>query len=209
MGDEIVKANDRARRKAFIDLARKTSGEQPKPEDAKALRKMLKETPTLSRIYGDLTKRGREILLNKMKITEASLPFSLSVTVGLDAIRDDLGYQDAPALERLLIEQVLIDKLRMDLTESLYTITVVGESISLGQASYWERRLSAVQRRYLRACETLARIRKMQLPAVQVNIATKGGQQVNVQGMMDGGLGGRKANEEGSAGCQNLLGGGY
>jgi len=44
------------------------------------------------------------------------------------------------------------------------------------------RRLAASQRRYLRACETLARVRKMvrTTPALQVNIATAGGQQVNV-----------------------------
>jgi len=50
---------------------------------------------------------------------------------------------------------------------------------SLAQAQFWERRLSAVQRRYIRACETLARIRRLALPAVQVNIADK---QVNLTG---------------------------
>ena len=44
-------------------------------------------------------------------------------------------------------------------------------------AAWWEKRLSGAQRRYLRACETLAKIRKMQLPMVQVNI---GQQQLNV-----------------------------
>ena len=54
--------------------------------------------------------------------------------------------------------------------------------MTLGQ--YWEKRLSAVQGRYLRALTTLARIRKMGLPAMQVNIATEGGQQVNIAGVV-------------------------
>ena len=44
------------------------------------------------------------------------------------------------------------------------------------------RRLSAAQRRFLRACESLARVRKLArtTPALQLNIAARGGQQVNV-----------------------------
>lgn len=47
---------------------------------------------------------------------------------------------------------------------------------------YCEKRLSAAQRRFTRACETLARVRKLSrnTPALQLNIATSGGQQVNV-----------------------------
>jgi len=45
---------------------------------------------------------------------------------------------------------------------------------------YWEKRLTAAQRRFTRACETLARVRKLSrnTPALQFNIATSGGQQV-------------------------------
>ena len=46
-------------------------------------------------------------------------------------------------------------------------------------ASYWERTLSTVQYRYLRAIEALARVRKlMGVPMVQINIAAEGGRQV-------------------------------
>ena len=53
---------------------------------------------------------------------------------------------------------------------------------STSSVDHWERRLSAAQRRYLRACESLARVRKLgrTTPALQLNIATHGGQQVNV-----------------------------
>ena len=47
---------------------------------------------------------------------------------------------------------------------------------------YWEKRLSAAQMRFTRACETLARVRKLSrnTPALQFNIATSGGQQVTL-----------------------------
>lgn len=99
----------------------------------------------------------------------------------LKAMRADLGYAEASALERLLIQQVTLCWLNLNLTEYRLT-TVTKQSISFACGLYWEKRLSAAQRRFTRACETLARVRKLSrnVPALQFNIAADGGQQVNV-----------------------------
>lgn len=78
-----------------------------------------------------------------------------------------LGYNVAPMLERMLIESVVLAWMRYN------------DELTIVQAEFRERRLSAAQRRYLRAVETLARIRRLALPALQVNIADK---QVNLAG---------------------------
>ena len=98
-------------------------------------------------------------------------------------VRRELGSNDASPMERLLIDHVALCWLRLQTLEQRYS-RVMSESIILTLGQYWEKRLSAVQRRYLRACTTLARIRKMRLPAMQVNVATEGGQQVNVAGVL-------------------------
>ena len=49
------------------------------------------------------------------------------------------------------------------------------EGVSFKDARHFERRLNGAHRRYLRAIETLARVRKMG-PALQINIAD---QQIN------------------------------
>ena len=56
--------------------------------------------------------------------------------------------------------------------------------VRMSVVDFWERRLSLAERRHLRACETLARVRKLLMngPVLQVNIASQGGQQVNVAG---------------------------
>ena len=179
MGDEIVKANDETRSRAFIDLLRKTDKKRPKQEDVQALRKMLTETPALWRKCGDIAEQAMLHTVQKVQANEA---LKSSLTMGLDVIKDDLGYQNAPALERLLIDHVVMCWLRMGLTEYQYTSLTIGESVTLPVGDYWERRLGAAQRRYLRACETLARVRKLtrRTPALQVNIAAEGGQQINV-----------------------------
>jgi hypothetical protein len=53
------------------------------------------------------------------------------------------------------------------------------DSMALELASYYQRSLSSAHKRYLSAIKTLAVVRKLALPVLQVNIARK---QVNVAG---------------------------
>ena len=67
--------------------------------------------------------------------------------------------------------------------ELQYTAATAGD-IEPSNGVHWERRLSAAQRRYLNACESRARVRKLArtTPTLQVNIAAPGGQQLNLLG---------------------------
>src|SRR5215212_4736557 len=104
-----------------------------------------------------------------------------SVGSRLQVLKKDLGYDGAPMLEQLLIQQAALCWLKLNLVELGYSNTMK-QSITLTLGMYWEKRLSAAQRRFTRACETLARVRKLSrnTPALQFNIAASGGQQVNV-----------------------------
>ena len=66
--------------------------------------------------------------------------------------------------------------LKLNLVELSYSGTMK-QSITLTLGMYWEKRLSAAQKRFTRACETLARVRKLSrnTPALQFNIATAEG----------------------------------
>lgn len=97
--------------------------------------------------------------------------------------RNDLAGPGAPPVLAMLAESAALAWLHYSLVEHSYA-TVMRDSISLERADWWIRRLNAAQRRYLRAVETLARVSRLIrfVPAVQVNIAAEGGQQVNVAG---------------------------
>jgi len=99
----------------------------------------------------------------------------------LSSLRNELGYVGAPLLEQLLIQHAALCWLKLSIGELQYSYTMKG-SISLTVGMYWEKRLTAAQRRFTRACETLARVRKLSrnTPALQLNIAANGGQQLNV-----------------------------
>ena len=54
-----------------------------------------------------------------------------------------------------------------------------GQSGSFKQGEYWQEAQDRAQRRYLAAMRTLAQVRRLLTPAVQVKIAEK---QINVAG---------------------------
>ncbi len=80
-----------------------------------------------------------------------------------------------------MIQQAALCSLKLNLVELSYSSTIK-QSITLTLGIFWEKRLSAAQKRFTRACETLTRVRKLSrnTPALQVNIAAQGGQQVNL-----------------------------
>ncbi len=97
----------------------------------------------------------------------------------LKAMRNELGFEQAGVLERLLIEQVVVAFLDCDYVQQAYAQKAMNNH-TLSTGAYFDRRVTSAQARYLRALEALARVRRLAQPQpLQVNI---GGQQVNVAG---------------------------
>lgn len=169
-------------RQQFRNLLTKANKERPKPTDLQALTNLLNEN------------KGMELWKAVIGMGELAESQVLDTVVNgsgqgmrecwkqrLKAMRSDLGYAESSSLERLLIQQVTLCWPNLNLAE--YRLTnVMKQSISFACGLYWEKRLTAAQKRFTRACETLARIKKLSrnTPALQFNIATDGGQQVNV-----------------------------
>jgi hypothetical protein len=102
----------------------------------------------------------------------------------VDVLKKQLDYDAAPPLERLLIDHILTVRLRLIHAENAYNTRVVNQSITLKEGEYWDNLLSSTQARFIKAIEALARVRRLarNTPALQINIASEGGKQVNVQG---------------------------
>ncbi|MBC8493036.1 MAG: hypothetical protein H8D43_04545 [Chloroflexi bacterium] len=162
-------------------ILERTNTENPSKEDVAALRKLLIRFPNLWQAGGELAEYVRLKLIQTMSPLPLVQEF---VKAGAKYTCRSLGYDDAPEIERLLIEQVVLCWLRLNLLEATYTAVRDQQTMTIDQENFLEKRLDYAQRRYLRACETLARVRKIarRTPALQVNIAADGGQQVNVAG---------------------------
>ncbi len=170
--------NEKALTKAEIAVAEaftKADSEDATPEDGRRLLALLHEQPRALGFTIDIPGAAIDVALRQFKTSEA---YRALMHERLDLLRKSLGEAEASQTEHLLIDQVVICYLRMNLTEQHYQ-NAMNESRSLAVASYWERKLSTVQYRYLRAIETLALVRKlMGVPMLQINIAATGGQQV-------------------------------
>ncbi len=144
--------------------------------DVKALTHALADSENLWRASGDMATVATSRLIQNAAGKNKFM--SLSMARGCEVIKERLGYDESPMLEQLLIDAVVLAWLRLGLVEYWHT-KYLEDAHTHATGDYWDRRLSAAQRRFLRAIQSLARVRKMDLPALQINLAE---QQVNIVG---------------------------
>lgn len=143
---------------------------------APVFRKILEDYPGLWRYAGDL---AHDTALRLIKSAHGTPAFNESLERGLKELRAELGYETAPGLEKLLIEQVVMCWLRLRLLEAA-PVPQVGPFRLTEATDRQDDRLAKAQRAFLQASETLARVRKLaqRTPELmQINIGAK---QVNV-----------------------------
>lgn len=150
----------------------------PPPKLTAALRLALESRPELFRDVFDLARQAQETMIQNIA---GSLYQQDALTAQLEAMRRGMDYDQAPELVRGLIENVLTAWLRLQWVEN-HQANGMNERRLIQDMLFWERRHSASQRRYLQACESLARVRKLTSQTLQINIAQPGSQQVNVAG---------------------------
>lgn len=141
-----------------------------------AVQVALDAWPAVWQEYGDLAKTARDSLVRRIA-GEKALAQQEMYERKLAAMQQDLAGPTPSFLERLLVERIVLCWLHLYYAEGIYTQNM--EEFSIRQAEFQQARISKAQTRYLMAIRTLAQIRRLNVPAVQVNIAE---QQVNVAG---------------------------
>lgn len=160
------------------DLIDRAMADKPAKKDLAELRKYIDFNPGLLSETISLAKVTQQAIIEKVATQPA---IKLVVKDDVYMLERGLGMDQAPMIEKLIIQNIVNNWLRLQWVE--YQVTGnMGEGVSREQVGWWEKRLSITQGRYLRALETLARVRRMALPDLQVNIAKDGGQQINVAG---------------------------
>ena len=94
----------------------------------------------------------------------------------MNNMQAELGWETATSLERLLIDQIVLCWKHLHDTITLQT-EKTKQGISPDKSVFFDKAVDRSQRRYLHAVQSLALIRRMELPAVQLNFAKK---QVNI-----------------------------
>ena len=123
--------------------------------------------------YGNSYAHARNELIKSAAGT--SLAFQEGLRRKIDAVRDELAGSDPTPLERILCERVALCWFDANETDRRY---IDQTDISFKTAEFRENRRDRAHKRFLAACKALATVRRMAVPALQINIAKR---QVNQQ----------------------------
>src|SRR5262249_1483680 len=137
------------------------------------LRKML-EDPILVNSFGNLAEQAERSFIRAAAGDD--LPFREALTRKLQLLREELAGPNPTPIERLLVERVAACWLQV---QDADVRAAQAKNLPPTWAEFYQRRMDHAHRRYLSSLKTLALVRKLAVPVLQVNIAKK---QVNVAG---------------------------
>ena len=161
--DERLRAND--------VLQRAQRGDQKAVVE---LERLIDTKPDLWNGLGDLARQATWAWLEL--ISGGIRPLSEATAREMNALRLELAGPSPTPLERLLADRVVLCWLQVHHADMA---CARAEGLSIQRGDYYQRRQERAQRRYLSAIRSLACVRRLLLPGVQVNIAAP---QVNVAG---------------------------
>jgi hypothetical protein len=134
------------------------------------LRGVLDETPHLWTELGNL---GRQAETALVRVAAGENPvIREAIMRKLDLLRRDVAGPHSSVLERLLADRIAISWLSLTVAEGTY-YQALEQRLGRSDDAYHQQRIERAQRRYLAAIKALAQVRKLGVPAVQVNIGDK------------------------------------
>jgi hypothetical protein len=143
-----------------------------------AIHQLLQDPKMVDGLGGDLARQAEIALVNAL--TGENLMFKEALNRKLELLRAELTAPNPTPIERLLVERVVACWLQVQDADARYANA---KDLSIKWYEYYQRRMNYAHKRYLSAIKTLATVRKLAVPVLQVNIAKK---QVNVAGTVIG-----------------------
>lgn len=140
-----------------------------------ALRKMLANPAIVSLLGGNLAEQAEQSYIRAAAGDD--LAFKEALTRKLESMRAELAGPSPTPVERLLVERIVACWLQVQDADVRYAQNQ--KDCTFAQGEYHQRRQDRAHKRYLSAIKTLAVVRKLAVPVLQLNIARK---QVNVAG---------------------------
>ena len=136
------------------------------------MRKQFDAQPALREQVGNIAFQAEHSLVNLA--SGGNTVVKEATYEKLQAMKEDLAGSAPTPLEKLLVERVVLCWFQVHYIDTIYAQNM--NTISPKQADYYQQHQDRAHRRYLSAIRTLAQVRRLLIPTVQVNI---GNQQVN------------------------------
>lgn len=125
-------------------------------------------------LFGNLPSNAEQVVIDGL--AGENILVREAIRRKMESLRAELAGPEPTPIERLLAERAAYCWLVVWQYEHRLARE---DGLTIRQADFHHRRIDAAHRRYLSSLRTLAQVRKLDLPAVQINL---GGNQVNVSG---------------------------
>jgi hypothetical protein len=167
---KLVTEETRDVEKQFRELFERANGKSRGAEEAAArMRGLMGDNPA--------EKLWRRVQGPMICAIEYALEKSPGATPGvrecwraqLEDIRKRLAGEEASEVESLLARHAALCWLRLAQVEVKHSAFTSGEH-TLTSGAYWDKRLSMAQRRFVKACESLERVRMMMRRGATINL---------------------------------------
>lgn len=145
-------------REDMYALIKRIDKDDPKPEDLKLLSKEMDAKPEVFLSIGNLQKNVFSQVLEK---AVSSNFHKECVKRYVEEMQTELGYHSSTFVEKMLIDEIILRWLRLQNMETSYQNNVVNNSHSAENGAYFEKILEQSNKRFLRAVESLVKVRKM------------------------------------------------
>jgi hypothetical protein len=165
----------RDQRAELTDLLERTDTEDPEDEDLDALRAYFERYPELYDQVGNVARIVRDHIASLITARPVTRE---AIRRASENMRQSLALPTDSAVEKLLVEHCVTAHVLYFSLLNEYT-TSDKMNFTLEEINFWERRLTIAENRFLRTVESLARVRNLAIPVLQVNIAQT---QTNIAG---------------------------
>jgi hypothetical protein len=142
----------------YLEVMSRLDTERPRKADREALRELLAKQPGLWRAVLGASDSLAAHLMDKMYYKTGPRQ---AAELGYRELRAEMGFDAAPPVEQLLIDHIAITWLRLHLVERRHANEC---RVGTPEIAFWEQRLNAAQRRFLRATEAFVRFKKLTRP---------------------------------------------
>src|SRR4030067_2061624 len=99
---------------------------------------MLSKHPNIWELSGSIAEQNILRMLTETNMTEGIREV---FHANLKSMQSDLGYNDSPILERMLVDSVLLAWLRLSVYEDQMSV-LDNQGMNFEKASFWEKRLT-------------------------------------------------------------------
>jgi hypothetical protein len=118
---------------------------------------MLSETPVMASVFGNIADRAESKILEQV----SSVPLVVeSMKVYIKQLKDELGWQDAPMLEKLLIETIVSCWLQYYNSVVQFAVAT-RQTHYITEGQYLDKKVGFAHKRFLKSIESLAKVRKL------------------------------------------------